>query len=121
MLKVLVVDDSPTEAKFVQTMLEAQGYEVILAASGDKGIKMAKEEKPDVILMDVVMPNMSGFQATRKLTKDPETGRIPVIMLTTKSQVSDKAWAKRNGAADYLVKPPTKDELIQTINAVLSA
>lgn len=119
MLTVLVIDDSPTEAQFVRTMLEAEGYGVIWADAADKGIKMAKEKRPDVILMDVVMPGMSGFQATRRITKDPETSTIPVIMLTTKDQVSDKAWAKRNGASDYLVKPPERQNLLDAIEMVL--
>lgn len=119
MLTVLVIDDSPTEAQFVTAMLEAVGYEVLWADAADKGIKMAKEQRPDIILMDVVMPGMSGFQATRKITKNPETADIPVIMLTTKDQVSDKAWAKRNGASDYLVKPPEKQKLLDAIEMAL--
>ncbi|PIE82541.1 MAG: two-component system response regulator [Cardiobacteriales bacterium] len=119
MTTVLIIDDSPTEAQFVTTMLEQEGYVVDWAIAADKGIKMAKEKKPNVILMDVVMPSMSGFQATRRLHKDPETKNIPIIMLTTKDQLSDKAWAKRNGAIDYLVKPPSKSELIRAIEAAL--
>ena len=89
MATILIVDDSPTEAEVVRIMLESEGYSVLWADAADKGIKMAEEKRPDLILMDVVMPGMSGFQAMRKLMRNPETRDIPVLMLTTKDQESE--------------------------------
>lgn len=115
MATVLIIDDSPTEAEIVRTMLSSEGYEVLWADTADKGIRMAIERMPDVILMDVVMPGMSGFQATRKLTRNPQTKDIPILMLTTKDQETDKIWGLRNGAARYMVKPPAREELLYEI------
>lgn len=120
MTKVLIVDDSPTEVHVLQSMLEKHGYEVIVANSGEEGIMMAKEALPDVVLMDVVMPGMNGFQATRQLSKQEETSHIPVIIVTTKDQETDKVWAKRQGATDYIVKPVQEKALIEHLKAVLS-
>lgn len=103
--RVLVVDDSPTERAAFQEILSAAGYETLLAASGEEGIALAKSEKPDAIIMDVVMPGLNGFQATRQLSRDDATRAIPVIMCTTKGQETDKIWGLRQGAVAYLVKP----------------
>lgn len=120
MTKVLVIDDSPTEVHVLQTLLEKNGYEVVVANSGEEGIVVAKETLPDVILMDVVMPGMNGFQATRQLSKQPETANTPVIIVTTKDQETDKVWAKRQGAVDYIVKPVQEKALIERLNRVLA-
>lgn len=120
MTKVLIVDDSPTEVHVLQSMLEKHGYEVIVANSGEEGIMMAKDALPDAVLMDVVMPGMNGFQATRQLSKQEETSHIPVIIVTTKDQETDKVWAKRQGATDYIVKPVQEKALIEHLKAVLS-
>lgn len=120
MAKILVVDDSPTEVHVLQTILEKNGHEVVVADSGESGIEKAKEAMPDLVLMDVVMPGMNGFQATRQLTKQPETANIPVIIVTTKDQETDKVWAKRQGARDYIVKPVQEKGLIEHVNMVLS-
>jgi len=120
MAKVLVIDDSPTEVHVLQTLLERNGYEVVVANSGEEGIVVAKEALPDVILMDVVMPGMNGFQATRQLSKQPETEKTPVIIVTTKDQETDKVWAKRQGAADYIVKPVQEKALLESLNRVLA-
>lgn len=120
MAKVLVVDDSPTEVHVLQTLLEKNGYEVVVANSGEEGIVVAKEARPDVVLMDVVMPGMNGFQATRQLSKQAETATTPVIIVTTKDQETDKVWAKRQGAVDYIVKPVQEKALIEHLNRVLS-
>ena len=121
MAKVLIVDDSPTEVHVLQIMLTKNGHEVVVATSGEDGVEMAKKENPDLILMDVVMPGMNGFQATRQISKDERTASIPVIMVTTKDQETDKVWAMRQGAKDYIVKPVQEKALIEHVNMVLSA
>ncbi len=120
MAVVLIVDDSPTELHLFQGMLEKYGFETMVADSGEEGIRQAAVGKPDIILMDVVMPGMNGFQATRKLTKDPQTSSIPVIMITTKDQETDKIWGMRQGAVEYLVKPVDESELVAKINSVMA-
>lgn len=120
MARVLIVDDSPTEMFTLKSMLEAKGFEVLEAENGADGVAVAREELPDVVLMDIVMPGLNGFQATRQLTKDPKTQHIPVIIVTTKDQETDKVWGQRQGAKGYLVKPVTEDQLAQTIESVLA-
>jgi len=121
MAKVMIVDDSPTEVHVLTTMLTKNGHEVVVATSGEDGVETAKIEMPDLILMDVVMPGMNGFQATRQISKNAETSSIPVIMVTTKDQETDKVWAMRQGAKDYIVKPVQEKALIEHVNMVLSA
>jgi len=104
MAKILIVDDSPTEVHVMTTILTKHGYDVVVAKTGEEGVITSKEELPDVILMDVVMPGINGFQATRQISQQPETANIPVIIVTTKDQETDKVWAMRQGAKDYLVK-----------------
>ncbi len=104
----------------LQTLLERNGYEVVVANSWEEGIVVAKEVLPDVVLMDVVMPGMNGFQATRQLSKQAETEKTPVIIVTTKDQETDKVWAKRQGAADYIVKPVQEKALLESLNRVLA-
>lgn len=116
--KVLVVDDSPTDAHLLTQMLNKHGYSVATATSGEEGIQKAKSEKPDLILMDIVMPGMNGFQATRSINKDPATANIPIIVCSSKSQETDKAWGLRQGAKDYIVKPITESELMAKIKAL---
>jgi twitching motility two-component system response regulator PilH len=116
--RVLIVDDSPTERFFLTDVLRKQGYEVVTAESGEEGVVVAKQEKPDLILMDVVMPGLNGFQATRQLSRSPETASIPVIMCTTKGQETDRVWGMRQGAIDYLVKPVVAEELLAKIKAL---
>lgn len=120
MTRILIVDDSPTEVHVLKTMLEKNGFETLSATSGEDGINLAMQEKPDLILMDVVMPGMNGFQATRKITKEPETAKIPVIIVTTKDQETDRVWGLRQGAKDYVTKPAKENELIEKINQVLT-
>ena len=119
MAKILVVDDSPTEMAKFRDILTRHQYEVIEAHTGDDGIQKANEFFPDVILMDVVMPEMNGFQATRKLTRDPKTSHIPVVIISTKNQETDRVWGKRQGARDYLSKPITEEALITVIRSVM--
>ena len=116
---VLIVDDSPTDVHVLKGMLEKNGYNTSQALNGEEGIKKAKAEKPDVILMDVVMPGMSGFQATRKLNQDPETASIPVIIVSSKDMDTDKIWGMRQGARDYITKPVGEKDLVAKIKAVL--
>lgn len=116
--KVLIVDDSKTDTRIVSDFLTSQGYTVLTARNAEEGLRKARQEGPDCILMDIVMPGMSGFQATRNLAGDPATAAIPVIMLSSKGMESDKVWASRQGAADYLVKPVRKDSLINTLRAL---
>ena len=118
---VLIVDDSATDVHVLKGMLEKNGYQTSLATTAEEGMKKAKTEKPDVILMDVVMPGMSGFQATRHLSQDPETAAIPVIIVSSKDMDTDKIWGMRQGAKDYVTKPVTEKELISKIRAVLSS
>lgn len=119
MAKILIVDDSPTEVHILSTILKGAGYGVVTANDGELGVKAAKEQKPDLILMDVVMPGLNGFQATRELSKDQTTSSIPVILVTTKDQETDKTWGMRQGAKDYVVKPVSDTELLAKIKAVL--
>jgi twitching motility two-component system response regulator PilH len=120
MATVLIIDDSPTELHLFQKMLQKHGFGTLIADSGEDGIRQANAARPDCILMDVVMPGMNGFQATRKLTKDPATANIPVIMITTKDQETDKIWGMRQGAVEYLVKPVAEKQLVAKINAVMA-
>jgi twitching motility two-component system response regulator PilH len=115
---VMVVDDSPTEIHLLREMLGKNGFSVSVANSGEEAITRSKTEKPDLILMDVVMPGMSGFEATRAITRDPVTQNIPVIICTTKGQETDKAWGLRQGAKDYIVKPVTEKVLMEKIRAL---
>lgn len=119
MAKILVVDDSPSEMAKFRDILTRHQHEVIEANTGDTGVKKANECLPDIILMDVVMPEMNGFQATRKLTRDPKTSHIPVVIISTKNQETDRVWGKRQGARDYLSKPITEEALITVIRSVM--
>ncbi|HTY48127.1 MAG TPA: response regulator [Steroidobacteraceae bacterium] len=120
MALVLIVDDSPTELHVMQKALQRHGYKTAAAADGAEGVRLAREMNPDLIFMDVVMPGMNGYQATRMLTNDPRTRTIPIVMVTTKGQETDKIWGLRQGAVDYMVKPVTPDELVAKAEATLS-
>ena len=115
---VLVVDDSPTDSHLLSEILKKNGYTVANASSGEEGIAKAKSNKPDLILMDIVMPGMSGFEATRAITRDPDTAGVPVIICSTKGQETDKAWGLRQGAKDYLVKPINEKLLMEKIKTL---
>ena len=119
MARILVVDDSPSETHQFVATLSRQGHEVMTADTGSMGIEVACAQLPDVILMDVVMPGMNGFQATRQLTRSDTTGHIPVIIVSAKSQEVDRVWGERQGASGYLIKPVDERTLIKTINTVL--
>ena len=101
-------------------MLEKHGHAVVTASSGEEGVAASKEQKPDLILMDIVMPGLNGFQATRQITTEPETQHIPVIIVTTKNQETDRVWGLRQGAKDYITKPATEDDLMNKVNSALN-
>jgi twitching motility two-component system response regulator PilH len=113
--KILLVDDSKTELHYMSDLLLKRGYAVRTAESGDEAMKRLAEDKPDLILMDVVMPGQNGFQLTRTITRDPRYAGLPVIMCTSKNQETDRVWGLRQGAKDYVVKPVQADELIAKI------
>ena len=117
-MRVLIVDDSPTEMHILSTMMEKMGHTVITANNGEEGVSTAAAEQPDLVLMDVVMPGINGFQATRQLHKDTSTTNIPVIIVSTKDQATDKMWGQRQGAKGYVTKPVEEQELIDTINDI---
>jgi len=116
---VLIVDDSPTEQHIFKSIIEKAGFQVETASDGEQGIAKAKSVHPKLIIMDVVMPVLNGFQATRRLREDSETADIPIIMVTTKDQETDRSWGLRQGAEAYLVKPVSKSDLLERVEAVL--
>jgi twitching motility two-component system response regulator PilH len=115
MTHVLIVDDSPTVVEHLSHLLVQNGFKTSSATSAEQGIVRARKERPDLILMDVVFPGMSGFQATRKINRDPEIARIPVVMLSVRDEVSDREWGLRQGAREYLTKPCQAQELIDAV------
>lgn len=115
---ILVVDDSATERHITGGILTKGGYTVTFAEDGESGVAKAKSDLPDLVVMDVVMPGLNGFQATRAITTDDATKHIPVIICTTKGQETDKIWGLRQGAADYVVKPVNPEELLKKIAAL---
>jgi twitching motility two-component system response regulator PilH len=119
--KILVVDDSPTDRQFMLETLAKKGYQVVTAENGEDAIAKAKSELPDLILMDVVMPGLNGYQATRQITRDDATKHIPVIMCTSKGADTDKIWGMRQGANDYLVKPIDAGQLLAKIASLSAA
>lgn len=116
-----MVDDSPTDTVIVKGILESKGHTVLTAGNGAEGVALAISEKPDLIFMDIVMPDMNGFKATREISTNPDTSSIPVIVMSSKNQQTDLEWAKRQGAADYLVKPVDVDAITAAIDKALSA
>ena len=119
MATILIVDDSPTDTRVFSNVLERNGFNVINAESAEDGVARARAELPDLVLMDVILPGMNGFQATRALSRDPATQHIPVIIVSTKNMETDRVWGLRQGAKDYLVKPPSERELVNRIRALL--
>jgi twitching motility two-component system response regulator PilH len=113
--KILVVDDSPTERYFLSDVLTKNGFSVSTAENGEDALAKIKADKPELILMDIVMPGQNGFQVTRAITRDPETQDVPVIICTSKGQETDRIWGLRQGARDYIVKPVDPQELLAKI------
>jgi len=116
--KILVVDDSPTDLKYLSDLLSKNGYTVSTAESAEEAMAKVKQSRPDLVLMDVVMPGQNGFQATRVLTRDESTKNIPVIICTSKAQDTDRVWGMRQGARDYIVKPIDQADLLAKIAAL---
>lgn len=119
MALILIADDSPTEVYVLQKMLEKNGHEVIVATDGEQAVAMAQSQMPQLILMDVVMPGLNGFQATRRLTKDTATSHIPIVIVSSKHQETDRMWGMRQGARGYLGKPVAENDLILQINELV--
>jgi twitching motility two-component system response regulator PilH len=121
MARILIVDDSPSQLLGIQRIVEKLGHESLTAEDGAAGVEVAKRELPDMVLMDVVMPNLNGFQATRTLSREATTKHIPVILVTTKDQDTDRMWGLRQGAKAYLTKPFSEDELAEVIERIFNA
>ena len=121
MARILIVDDSPSQLIGLKRIVEKMGHQTITAEDGAAGVEVAKREVPDLILMDVVMPNLNGFQATRTIAKDAKTSHIPIVLVTTKDQETDRVWGMRQGAKAYVTKPIDEAELTRTIKDYLPA
>lgn len=119
MARILIVDDSPSQLVVLRRIVEKLGHEVITADDGAAGVEAAKLHLPHLILMDVVMPNLNGFQATRTIAKEPRTAHIPIVLVTTKDQDTDKIWGERQGAKAYVTKPVNEAELVKTLKELL--
>jgi twitching motility two-component system response regulator PilH len=116
--KILIVDDSPTERYFLTDVLVKNGFSVATAENGEEALQKIKADKPQLILMDVVMPGQNGFQVTRSISRDPDTKDVPIIICTSKGQETDRIWGLRQGARDYIVKPIDPHELLAKIAAL---
>ncbi|MBV1734114.1 response regulator transcription factor [Hydrogenophaga sp.] len=116
--KILVVDDSKTELMVLSDLLGENGYTVRTAENAEEAFRRLSEEKPELILMDVVMPGQNGFQLTRAIARDPQYSSIPIIMCTSKNQETDRVWGMRQGARDYVTKPVNVEELLSKIRAL---
>ena len=119
MARILIVDDSPSQLMGMKRIVEKLGHEALSAEDGAQGVEVAKANVPDLILMDVVMPNLNGFQATRAISKEATTSHIPIVLVTTKDQETDKVWGMRQGAKAYITKPFNEAELVAIINKLL--
>ena len=116
--KVLVVDDSKTELMYLTDLLTKNGYTVKTAENAEEAFRRLAEDKPELILMDVVMPGQNGFQLTRAVSRDPQFADVPIIMCTSKNQETDRVWGMRQGARDYITKPVDGPELMAKIKAL---
>ena len=119
MARILIVDDSPSQLMGIRRIVEKLGHEALTAEDGAAGVEAAKREIPDMILMDVVMPNLNGFQATRSITREATTKHIPIVLVTTKDQDTDRVWGMRQGAKAYITKPFSESELADMIQQML--
>jgi twitching motility two-component system response regulator PilH len=116
---ILIIDDSPTDVRVFTTLLERAGHQVVAVNSAEEGIERARADVPGLVIMDVIMPGMNGFQATRTLTRDPITAAVPIVMITTKSMETDRVWGLRQGARAFITKPVNEKELLTCINDLL--
>ena len=121
MARILLIEDSPTDTAVLTQLLQRNGHQVQASGSAEDGIEVCKRELPDLVLMDIILPGMNGFQATRARARDEATKSIPVLIVSTKGMETDRAWGRRQGAKDYVVKPPVESDLIGRINALLNA
>jgi twitching motility two-component system response regulator PilH len=121
MSKILIVDDSPTQLQSLRKIVEEGGYKTVLADCGERALEVASDEKPEVILMDIVMPGMNGYQATRHLGRNEGTRNIPVIFVSARANETDRVWGLRQGARDYLTKPVSAEVLLSAISAAVAA
>ena len=119
MANILIIDDSPTDVRVFTTLLERAGHRVDSIGNAEEGIERVRAELPDLVIMDVIMPGMNGFQATRTLSRDPATADVPVVMITTKSMETDRVWGLRQGAKAFITKPVNEKELLSTIASLL--
>ena len=119
MANILIIDDSPTDVRVFTTLLERAGYQVDSIGNAEDGIERVRAIKPDLVIMDVIMPGMNGFQATRTLTRDPVTASVPIVMITTKSMETDRVWGMRQGAKAFITKPVNEKELLTCIDELL--
>ena len=120
MARILIVDDSPSQLVGIRRIVEKLGHEALVAEDGAAGVEVAKRELPDLVLMDVVMPNLNGFQATRSICRDAATKHIPVVLVTTKDQETDRVWGMRQGARAYITKPFNEAELTEVLQQLLT-
>ena len=121
MANILIIDDSPTDIRVFTTLLERAAHQVTAVSTAEEGIERVRAQLPDLIIMDVIMPGMNGFQATRTLTRDPATAVVPIVMITTKSMETDRVWGLRQGARAFITKPVNEKELLGCINDLLSS
>lgn len=119
MARILLVEDSPTEAAALARLLQGRGHEVSRAATAEEALELCRAKAPELVLMDVVLPGMSGFQATRQLSRDEATRHIPVLIISTKGMETDKAWGMRQGARGYVVKPVNETDLLAQIDSLV--
>ena len=119
MANILIIDDSPTDVRVFTTLLERAGHQVVAVNSAEEGIERARADVPGLVIMDVIMPGMNGFQATRTITRDPITAAVPIVMITTKSMETDRVWGLRQGARAFITKPVNEKELLTCINDLL--
>ena len=119
MATILIIDDSPTDVRVFTTLLERAGHQVVAVSTAEEGIERVRADMPDLVIMDVIMPGMNGFQATRTLTRDPKTQDVPIVMITTKSMETDRVWGLRQGARAFITKPVNEKELLACINELL--
>ena len=120
MAKILIIDDSPTDVRVFTTLLEKAGHEAIAVGTAEEGIERVRSEVPALVIMDVIMPGMNGFQATRTLTRDPATAQVPIVMITTKSMETDRVWGLRQGARAFITKPVNEKEFLDCIHKLLA-
>ncbi|MCK5719151.1 MAG: response regulator [Thiomargarita sp.] len=119
MAHILIVDDSATDVSVIKKILDSKGYTVSSASNGEDGIQKAKELQPNLIIMDIIMPGLNGFQATRKIIKNPDTKSIPIVFLSSKDMESDRAWGLMTGAKEYLTKPINSEQLLETVTKII--